>query len=205
MPINAPKSRNGGKRLSDLQKEVIFQTYAISGNVYETARATGVAYNTAYNLLKKIPKADIAAARQEMAIEMAAKVHDKTVEILDSMHPADLETMRYQDDKGIWHEIGPSALQKATSIGILVDKQAILLQLERNLVPRDGSDHMIPTDMASLLQGIGARARTLRILGIEIDLGEPQINTLEVAMQEVTRAEAASAEGEGGFDFDGQG
>lgn len=171
------KMTTSGRPLTDMQKEMILQAFALTGSKRETARQIGVSEATVYNVLKAADNspAELRAARAAATEQLAGKVHAKTAEILESITPEDMESGRIPmyDENGALTGMkswGPTLLQKVTAVAVLSDKTRVLSELREGL--RNATDAQkvgmpAPQDLDAALQQIATKVQRLRILDVQ--------------------------------------
>jgi len=196
-----PKGTRSGKQLSDMEKEMVLQAYAICGNQREVARQFKISPKTVYNVLHQA-KTDtkLQKARSNAVQELAGKVHGKSLELLESITPVDFESgfLEIHDNNGnvIRRQYyGPSLMQKTTSFAILVDKEKVLLEMQ-NMLEQDNVDAQgmpLPGDVNAALQRIGQQIKRLRILDVQFDNKHEDV---AAKVQEVAQAAALQEEAE---------
>ena len=203
-----PKGTRQGKALSPVEKEVVRSTFALTNNKRETARLLHLSEKVIYNVLNEpeIPDVKLNEYRAQGIRRMASRVHDVNRKILESITPEDYESGRIpiRDAKGKiikYQYYGPSLVAKATAVGILTDKETVLIQNEAALLTdqKDGA-LVVPNEVKALIAGIRGKVKTLSILGIRLETDHPNlsqqiadaVSTAEVIETEVTPVEDQS-------------
>ena len=162
--------------MTPTQEEMITQMYAVTGNKSQVARELGVSWPTVHRVVQKAQTdVTLQKARQRALDDVAGRVHGKTVEILDSIAPEDLESglIKTHDDEGnllAAKSYGPSLMQKVTSAAILTDKLKVIQETKQAL----GQDHAdgaagmpLPQDIEAALTAIGDKVKRLRVMDIQ--------------------------------------
>jgi hypothetical protein len=161
-----------------IQEEMIHQMYAVCGNKREVARRLDLCEATVSNYLKKIPPSEVREARANAQVEMADRVHSKTISIIDSIGPEDIAKA--------------SLVQKVTAGAILIDKELVVRQNEISLRASESSnDLLIPEEIGPLVDGITNRIRRIKLLDIQFERSNPDL-TQEV-QEKLAKAEALAA------------
>jgi len=179
-----PKGHQQGRKLTQLQREMIVQTYAITGNQAEVARQMHISTQSVAKVLKEA-ESDLALqkARTRALDEVAGRVHGKAVEIIDSISPDDIESglIKKYDDEGNLVSAkgyGPSLMQKVTSAAILTDKLKVIEETKKAIAQDHEGDPTkmpLPGDMQAALKQIGERVQRLRILDVQFAEHQPEI------------------------------
>ena len=173
----APKGMRQGSPLSDMEREMLIQQYAVCGNQRQVARNMGIGVKTVYNVLKEArTNTKLQKARAQAVEELAGKAHSKSLEMLDSITPADMESglIDIHDHDGnlvARRQYGPSLLQKTTSLAIMVDKQAVLASMQRDLeeTSLDVAGIPLPQDVNAAIKRIGTQLKRIRVLDLQFD------------------------------------
>ena len=167
-----------GRAVTQLQKELIIQTFALCGNKSEVARQLGCAVATVANVVKQAEKdRSLQEARASCLNEVAGQVHGKTKEIIDSIGAEDLEyglikTYDKDDPTRLTsvRAYGPSLLQKVTSAAILTDKMKVIEETKAALL-QDGTDSpdqlMMPSTVQDALKMLGKKIKRIRMLDVQ--------------------------------------
>lgn len=207
-----PRGQNHGRELSPAQQELVVQTFAVTNNVRETARQCRISEKTAHKYIKKAVPSEIQAARIEATKALAGKVHSKTVAIIDSISPEDLESGRIPiygpvdeatGERPIigYRQYGPTLMQKVTSAAILTDKLKILHEMEALLGQgTNNGELLIPGDIKSLVAGIRGKVKSLSILNLRFAEDNPELS--QKVQETLARAEAALPADAEVLDFD---
>ena len=173
----APKGTRQGAPLSDMEREMLVQQYAVCGNQRMVARNMGIGVKTVYNVLKEArTNTKLQKARAQAVEELAGKAHSKSLEMLESITPADMESglIDIHDQHGNLvqrRQYGPSLLQKTTSLAIMVDKQAVLASMQRDLEETsvDVAGIPLPQDVNAAIKRIGTQLKRIRVLDLHFD------------------------------------
>lgn len=167
-----------GRPLSQLQKEMIVQAYALCGNKAQVQREMGCSYQTVVNVIKAAETdRSLQAARKSALNDVAGKVHAKTEEILDSITEQDMESglIKQYDPKDpdklvAVKAYGPSLMQKVTSAAILTDKIKIIEETKIAMSADHAADPNrmpLPEDVQGSLRLLGQKIKGLRILDVQ--------------------------------------
>lgn len=181
----AKKSRNRGRApISQAKKEMIVQVFAICGNKAQTARELGISQPTVYKTLKEAEtNRELQKARTRALDELAGQVHGKTVEIMESISPTDLESgrelIRNEEGQVVRKvEWGPSLLQKVTAAAILTDKCKVIEETKAAIAQdaSTGEGGMpLPGTVQESLRQLGQRIKRLRVLDVQFDAKQPEL------------------------------
>ena len=193
----ARKPRSRGRQLTPADEELIVQTFALCGNKSQVARRLNFSRPTVAKVLKKAEtNRELQVARGRALDELAGQVHGKTVEILESISPADLESGRelIRNDEGqVVRKVewGPSLLQKVTAAAILTDKTKVIEETKTALEADAAGDPNalpLPGTVQGALKQLGQRLKRLRILDVQFDSKQPELT--EKLQDAVAAAEA---------------
>lgn len=171
VPKVAPKGRKDRGKFNAVDKELIYQTYVITGNKNETARRCKVSLRSVYNVLQEYTSEELQDARNAAIADMASRVQKKAIMAIDSINQADLDNS--------------TPMQKATIAGILSDKTVLL---DRHLREREQIEETAkaalpaPDDLPRLLAGIQNRIQSLTALHIQVS---PQVKELTSRAEEL--------------------
>lgn len=178
------KTKNGaftkGRAVTQFQKEMIVQAFALCGNKSEVARQMGCSDNTVRNVIR-LAESDktLQKARLSALEDVAGQVHGKTNEIIQSIGPQDLESgliKTYEKDdptklKAV-KAYGPSLLQKVTSAAILVDKIKAVEETKALITAGgegEGEQLMLPQDIQGALKVLGPKIKRIRMLDVQFN------------------------------------
>lgn len=203
-----------GRAITQFQKEMIIQAFALCGNKSQVAREMGCSDGTVHRVIK-LAESDktLQKARLSALEDVAGQVHGKTNEIIQSIGPQDLESglikVFDKENPSILKSVkayGPSLLQKVTSAAILVDKlkaveeTKLLITTEND--PGDGQ-LMLPSDMQGSLRMLGKKIKNIRMLDIQFaDKNEDTVSRVqEVAHKAELHPDVEEADFED-LDFD---
>ena len=169
-----------GRAVTQFQREMIIQAFALCGNKSEVARQMGCSDNTVRNVIKAA-EADrsLQKARLSALEDVAGQVHGKTNEIIESIGPQDLEsglikTYDKEDPTKLKavKAYGPSLLQKVTSAAILVDKIKAVEET-KTLITSGGEEEagqlMLPQDIQGALKLLGTKIKRIRMLDVQFN------------------------------------
>lgn len=210
-----PKKKGDRAQLTPTDKEVIHQTYAATGNKSETARRCSVAVGTVHRVLKQAGEdgTPIKQARSDAAVALANKLHVRAEELIDSISDEDIESgrIRLEDKTGKflgYKYFGPSLLQKATAVGIIVDKASVVQTYEKGLQSDILQGKLLlPEDIEGLKSAIEGKVKELNVLNIRFADENPTLlkETQEIVaeVERIEENEAARAEVTSFDEFDG--
>ena len=169
-----------GRALTQLQREMIGQAFALCGNKAQVSREMDCSYQTICNVVKAAQQDKALQKARMSALEsVAGRLHGKTVEIIDSIKPEDMESGLIKkfdkDDPDKLLSVkayGPSLLQKVTSAAILTDKLKVVEETKRAIM-EDGGDAAggipLPGEIQASLQLLGKKITRLRVLDVQFD------------------------------------
>ena len=177
-----PKGKQQGKALGPLKKEVIRQTFLLTGNKRETARQCSVSEKSVYNVLNQVEEAEAAKNRVAVANQLAGKIHTKADQIIDSISVEDLKsgylTQTDEDGKEDYKfdrqgrpiYIGPTLNQKVLSVAILADKLKVMDDYRQQVDEAHGMGALpTPETIGHLVTGIKGKLKSLRILDVQFE------------------------------------
>lgn len=181
MPRKAKKHKmkgtGTGRKLTQFQREMIIQTYALCGNKTHTAREVGCSVPSVYSVLKAAETdRSLQKARSRALESVAGQVHAKTVDILGSIGPTDLESglIKVKNEDGTLKSVkawGPSLMQKVTSAAILTDKLKVIAEtkaaLAQDAANGDPAALPMPDSVQGALKMLGEKVKRLRILDVQ--------------------------------------
>lgn len=179
------KGENRGRALTQLQRETIVQAYAITGNKAQVARDLHISYPSIIKVLREAESdRTLQEARRRALDDVAGRVHGKTVEILDSIGPQDIESgliKTFDAETGELKAVkayGPSLMQKVTSAAILTDKLKVIEDTKAALSEdssKDPNAMPLPQDMQTALRMISERVKRLRIIDVQLADNNPEL------------------------------
>ena len=190
------KPRKRGKQITEHQKELVVQAFALTGNKSQVCRDLNLSRPTVMKILKAAEtNKELQVARKRALDELAGQVHGKTVEIMESIGPQDLESglQLHKNEAGLvtravhW---GPSLMQKVTSAAILTDKLRVIEETKAAIMADAGTEQgglPLPGTVQESLKLLGAKLKRIRILDLQFDSKQPELTE---RLQDVT-AEAA--------------
>ena len=160
-----PKKKGDKKKLSPVDKEWIYQTFVVTDNKAETARRCNVSLGSVTNVIKEfsgqVPgKPQHPLTREDRAAAHAAqaeRIRGTADMALESITAEDLDSGRIprRDGEGKllgYTYYGPSSVQKATTFGILKDKEAQQIQLEQKMLEDVQSGKlMLPAELKGMV------------------------------------------------------
>lgn len=167
-----------GRGLTQLQREMIIQAYALCGNKSQVARDVGCSAQTVTSVVKAAETdRSLQKARSSALEDVAGKLHAKTTEIIESIVPEDMESglikVFDKEDPTKLKSVkayGPSLLQKVTSAAILVDKTGVVETTKQALIADNAIDpHKLPLpgEMQESLRLLGKKIKHLRVVDIQ--------------------------------------
>lgn len=156
-----PRGQQQGIAVTELQKESIVQTYAITNSYTETARLLGLHVGTVTKYVKLVPPAELARRRADTQRQLAGKFHEKTLQILESIDG---------------EKLAKSSLgQLSMSAGIFADKVVNLDRSAHEMTQQDSEKSAFtPGTAQELLQAILQKANALSI-NIDINKANPDL------------------------------
>jgi hypothetical protein len=176
-----PKKKGDKKKLAPVDKEVIYRTYLATDNKTDTARRCNVSLGSVQNVIKEFEGRDpdkpqlpaVKAKRAEIAAEVAGRIHNKADMVLDSITKEDMDSgriPRHDADGNIigYTQYGPSAVQKATTFGILKDKETQAYKLEQEMLQDTQSGQlMLPSGLKEMAAQANRMIKELRIIDVK--------------------------------------
>ncbi len=202
--------------MTPVEIEMVVQAYALTGNKAKVARDLSCSPSTVAKIIKEATlNKDLQAARTNTLNDLAGRVHGKTIDILESITPSDMESGR-QLRRNANGEIigktewGPSLLQKVTAAAILTDKTKIIEETKAALnADQAGGEQglMLPSTVQSALRMLGSKIS--RIKGFEIQFEDKHQDLTQRIQDTVAAAEASPHVEEADYeeisldDFDG--
>jgi len=173
-----------GKALTQLQREMIIQAYALCGNKSQVSREMGCSASTVNNVIRDAQlDRSLQQARTGALEDVAGKLHGKTTEIMDSITPEDMESglIKKHDDDGKLISVkayGPSLLQKVTSVAILTDKLKVVEDTKQALIGDTSQDPLsmpAPENVQQALKQLGVKIKSLRMIDIQFDRNNAEV------------------------------
>lgn len=200
------KKKGDQKKLSPVDREWIYQTWVVTNNKAETARKTGFSLGSVQNVIKEFTGKDPNKPQLPVTRESRAKAHAEQADRIRSTADMVLETITAEDmDSGRFPRLdgdgkvigytyyGPSSVQKATTFGILKDKETQQIKLEQEMLADVQSGQlMLPGDLAGMVGQAKRMIKEIKILDIRFEEDNQDLMT---SMQEVI-AEATVVEEE---------
>ena len=182
----ARKPRKRGKPVTQTQRELVVQAYAMTGNKSQVVRDIGLSRPTVIKILKEAEtNRELQKARTRALESLAGQVHGKTVEIMNSIGPQDLESgleLFRNDDGQVIRKVtwGPSLLQKITSAAILTDKIKIIEETKAAINADSGSDNIgglpLPSSVQESLRLLGRRIKRIKAFDIQFEANQPELS-----------------------------
>lgn len=176
-----------GRALTQFQKEMIVQAYALCGNKSQVAREIGCSANTVHNVIREAESnRALQQARARALDDVAGQLHGKAVEVIASITPEDMESgliKKFDEadpDKLVAVKAyGPSLLQKVTSAAILTDKLKVVQDTKAALTAdQSGGDPLklpMPEDVQGALRMLGTKIKRLRVLDVQFDRNNEEV------------------------------
>lgn len=171
------KARSKGQRLTVPEKETIL-AYRYQGMTYnEIAKLIGCSYEAVeYTVNVWAPKSPekVKLARAKAAEHVADLATNRAILALDAITEDSLkhDRIEHYNDAGELTSVahsGPTGLQAATTVGILVDKTEKLRAIGHDLREGRGNTALGPGDMAALLDQIKGRVARISALQVDFD------------------------------------
>ena len=186
-----------GRAVSQLQKEMIVQAYALCGNKSQVAREMSCAINTVNKVLKQAETdKSLQKARVSALEDVAGQVHGKTREIIESIGATDLESglIKTYADKDNPDRLtsvkayGPSLLQKVTSAAILTDKLKVIEETKRAIMEDNesgpGDQMLLPSTVQDSLRLLGKKIKSLKMIDVQFaDKHEDTVSKVQEVAQ----------------------
>jgi len=181
----AKKPRRRGKQISDHQKELVVQAFALTGNKSQVCRDLNFSRPTVIKILKEAEtNRELQKARSRALEGLAGQVHGKTTEILESITPSDLESGRelFRNDEGqVIRKVewGPSLLQKVTAAAILTDKVRVIEETKKVLEVDPGAGQTglpLPGTVQASLKLLGAKIKRIKAFDIQFESKQPELS-----------------------------
>lgn len=191
------KARKRGAQLTNADKELIVQAYAITGNKSQVVRMTSFSRPTVQKVLREAESnKELQKARTRALEDLAGQVHGKTNEILESIGPEDLESgrqLRYNAEGEVVGKVewGPSLMQKVTAAAILTDKLKAVQETKQIIAAEGGADQAglpLPGTVQESLRLLGNKVKRLRMLDVQFEDKQPDLT--ERIQAQVAAAEA---------------
>lgn len=170
-----------GRALTQFQREMIIQAYALCGNKAQVAREIGCGKSTVHKVVKQAQSDKALQKARTSALEdVAGQVHGKAVEIIESIGEQDLESglIKNYGDKDDPDRLtsvkayGPSLLQKVTSAAILTDKLKVIEETKQAVLADGGGGEgglPLPGTIQESLRLLGQKIKKLRIIDVQFD------------------------------------
>lgn len=198
------KKKGDVKKFSPVDKEWIYQTFVVTNNKAETARKCNVSLGSVQNIIKEftgqnpnkpqLPETRVDRARAHA--DMAGRIRSTADMVLETITAEDMDSGRFPRLNGDGEVIGytyygPSSVQKATTFGILKDKETQQIKLEQEMLADVQSGHlMIPDDLLEMASQAKRMIKEIKILDIRFEEDNKDLLT---SVQEVI-AEATVVE-----------
>jgi hypothetical protein len=207
-PKNAkgPLTKRANARLTPAQREACVRTYFTMGSITGTAAAMGVSTNAVRHALRELhDDPALMAARGQALDQMAGRIHAITEQVIDSITPEELITTRREmrDNAGNLLRVvidGPSLKDKALTIGILADKQRVLIEAkakatENNTFQMAKNVLMLPEDIREKELLVANLVKKLRVTEVYMRDEDSQKNVNRMLSKVgITETDIAEAE-----------
>ncbi len=198
------KKKGDVKKFSPVDKEWIYQTFVVTNNKAETSRKCNVSLGSVQNIIKEFTnqnpdKPQLPSTRVDRAkahADMAGRIRSTADMVLETITAEDMDSGRFPRLNGDGEVIGytyygPSSVQKATTFGILKDKETQQIKLEQEMLADVQSGHlMIPDDLLEMASQAKRMIKEIKILDIRFEEDNKDLLT---SVQEVI-AEATVVE-----------
>ena len=181
----ARKPRKRGKPVTQTQRELVVQAYALTGNKSQVVRDIGLSRPTVIKILKEAEtNKELQKARTRALDSLAGQVHGKTTEILDSIGPQDLESglqLRRNAEGEVIGKVawGPSLLQKVTAAAILTDKVKVVEETKAAINADAGAGGDIglplPSTVQESLRMLGRKVKRIKAFDIQFESNQPEM------------------------------
>lgn len=200
-----------GVKPTPVDKEIVLQTYAATGTIAETTRRTEWSRPTVKRILLEAQNSESALqdARAKAAATLAARIHIKAEDLLDSITPEDIESGRipkYDKDGKLagYQYYGPNLVQKATAFGIITDKANVVQQYEKALSADHSSGQLLmPADIEGLQNAVTGKLQELKMLHIRFaDDNKDLVQRTEEVIAESAALGAVADQAPDVIDFD---
>ena len=203
----------GTRKLTPAQKEAVLRSYHMHGSYRAVAMALGIRDVTVKKIVLEC-QLDPAYAhvRAQAFDEMAGKVAEVTDHVIESITPAELVTTHHKvyDACGNLLRVvpeGPLLRDKALTIGILMDKQAVLQTARAKAMDVSGRHGggqglLLPESIEDMKEMLAHKIKSLRVLDVQFensDIGH-QVSKI---MTEVKLTDADIEDAQVGAPFDG--
>ena len=164
----------GNSRLTQIQKELVVQTYFLKGSYCGTSRELGITVATVKRIIDEAnQQPELMAARTRALDQIAGKVAGITEQVIDSITPEEIQTRVHEvrDAEGKLKRVvttGPSLRDKGFFIGILTDKQKVLADARAVIHGQDTMDMgrlalSLPDTVEEAKRLIVQKAKRLRV------------------------------------------
>ena len=188
------------QRLAPVDKEWIYQTWVVTNNKSETARRCRVSIGSVNNVLKELQgknpdKPQLPETRADRAqrhADMADRICRTADMALESITPDDMDSGRFPitemrtdsetgEDKEVvvgYRYYGPSAVQKATTFGILKDKETQQINIEQDMLQDVQSGKlMLPSELSGMVDEAKRMIKDVSILHVRFEEENPDLLT----------------------------
>lgn len=182
-----------GKPLTDIDKEVIRQVFALTDNKAETARRLKCSERVVHKVLAEVPDPELSEERADATKAMTGRMQTLVHRIIDAVTEDDLKRA--------------SLPQKSISIGIGVDKILKLEEYERMQRGKTDSGQLLPPQqIAAMLGAVKGQIKSLAIMGVRLENVAPDLTKdIESALQVAEVVQAAQPAEAEVLDFDNPG
>jgi hypothetical protein len=172
--------------VTQTQKELVVQAFALSGNKSQVVRDIGLSRPTVIKILREAEtNRELQKARTTALESLAGRVHGKTIEIMDSIGPQDLESgleLHRNTEGKVTRAVhwGPSLMQKVTSAAILTDKIKIIEETKAAINADTGNGDPgslpLPGSVQESLRLLGRRIKRIRAFDIQFESKQPELS-----------------------------
>ena len=156
----------------------------------------GCSDNTVRNVVKAAESDKSLQSARVTALEsVAGQLHGKTVDIIDSIGPEDLESglikVFDKEDPSKLKSVkayGPSLLQKVTSAAILTDKLKVVEETKQCIMADSGAEGegqlMLPSTVQGALKMLGKKVKRLQFIDVQFaDKHEDTVSKVQEVAQ----------------------
>lgn len=200
-----PLSKRDSRRLTPAQQEAVVRTFFTIGTIHGTAVQLGCSENAVRTALREMQNDPaLAAARGQAIDEMAGRISAVTNQVIDSITPDELVTVRrdVRDRQGNLIRTvvdGPSLKDKALAIGILADKQKVLIDAKARATEAagfgaNGTGLMLPETIEEKTRLVASMVKRLRVIDVFVrdDVVQANVSSMlnKVGVREQDIAEA---------------
>ncbi len=174
------KKKGDKKKLSPVDREWVYQTFVVTDNKAETARRCNVSLGSVNNIIKDFtgknpdkPQLPVTRADRAMAhAEQAQRIRSTADMALESITQEDLDSGRIElrDAEGKligYTTYGPGAVAKATTFGILKDKETQQIKLEQEMLADvQQGKLMLPSELGEMVNQAERMIEEITVLNV---------------------------------------